>query len=220
MTHKHSAELDFWIRHWDRCIRHHGDWTPAFWNGFDDTTPELSESEYKQARRDLAVKQLREVERMAAKPEGYLDRKTVVEIGPGPVGMLEVCDAAVKVAIEPLADAYREHGLLLPEARGTVYLCKGIEDCGLISNMADIVVASNCLDHVDDLDVALREIRRILRPGGELFLNVEVDHAPTVCEPIVIREKDLGAMFREYDCTHFARVGEDRLWARAVYRLR
>lgn len=221
MTEKTAAELEFWVQHWDRCIRHHGDWKPEFWDRFDDSTPPLSDEAYMRARIDLAERQVARILEMADKPAGYFRDKSVVEIGPGPVGMLEASDALTKVAIEPLADLYRESNLLLPDARGTVYLCKGIEDSGLLSNMADVLVASNCIDHVDDLEVALREIRRVLKPGGELFLNVEVDHPATVCEPIEIREDDLPALLSDYERTyHLREVTGGRQWVRAVYRLR
>lgn len=221
MTEKTGAELDFWVRHWDRCIRHHGDWKPEFWDTFDDSTPLLSEEAYMRARYDLAERQVARILEMADKPAGYFEGKSVVEIGPGPVGMLEASNARTKVAIEPLADLYRENNLLLPDLRGTVYLCKGVEESGLLSNMADVLVASNCIDHVDDLDKALSEIRRILKPGGELFLNVEVDHEATVCEPIEIREEELGELFSQYERTyHLREESGGRQWVRAVYQLR
>ncbi len=48
----------------------------------------------------------------------------------------------------------------------------------------DIVSSINSLDHVDDLDDAIREICRVLASGGELLLVTDVNHKPTVTEPV------------------------------------
>ena len=41
----------------------------------------------------------------------------------------------------------------------------------------------NSLDHVDDLERTVAEIKRITRPGGHVVLAVEVGHEPTWTEP-------------------------------------
>jgi ubiquinone/menaquinone biosynthesis C-methylase UbiE len=96
--------------------------------------------------------------------------------------------------VEPLAERYREHGLLL-EGSGALYLAVGAESIPLLSGSVDVVVARNSLDHVDDPRAVLRETQRLLRPGGTLILNFDVDHAPTVTEPHALtREKVCGAL--------------------------
>ena len=62
-----------------------------------------------------------------------------------------------------------------------------IQKTGLPDNSYDVIMCNHVLEHVDDYHVALREMRRILRPGGVFILsfpvsqNVElVDEDPSV----------------------------------------
>ena len=45
------------------------------------------------------------------------------------------------------------------------------------------MLARNSLDHVDDPELALAEMCRILRVNGTLILIFDVDHKPTATEP-------------------------------------
>ena len=47
----------------------------------------------------------------------------------------------------------------------------------------DVVTSFNSLDHVDDVEDAIREIKRLTKTGGTHLLLVEVLHDPNVCEP-------------------------------------
>jgi ubiquinone/menaquinone biosynthesis C-methylase UbiE len=53
----------------------------------------------------------------------------------------------------------------------------------VVEGSVDVVLARNSLDHVERPGRVLEEIQRVLRPGGTLILNFEVDHAPTRTEP-------------------------------------
>jgi ubiquinone/menaquinone biosynthesis C-methylase UbiE len=50
----------------------------------------------------------------------------------------------------------------------------------------DVVSTFNSLDHVEDADAALAEMRRVLAPGGTLLLLVETGRPPTVTEPLAL----------------------------------
>jgi SAM-dependent methyltransferase len=51
------------------------------------------------------------------------------------------------------------------------------EELPLASDSADVVIALECLEHVMDLDRSLREIDRVLRPGGAVLVTVPLGDA-------------------------------------------
>jgi SAM-dependent methyltransferase len=134
-----------------------------------------------------------EVRRVAAEagsdPEALFAGRVVVDVGPGPLGFPDACPAKVSIGIEPLAERFREHGLLLES--DAVYLAVGAEEIPLVSGSVDVVVSRNSLDHVTSPAAALAEVRRILRPGGALLLSVDIDHPATPTEPHTLTLADV-----------------------------
>jgi SAM-dependent methyltransferase len=118
----------------------------------------------------------------------WLTDKTVVTVGCGCTGDLATWPAAVKIAVDPLLYAYQKLGMLISDDAGTVatvYLSLGIEDLPLLDDCADIVVCRNALDHVPAPATMLDQIRRILRPGGVVYVSVDIGGSPTPDEPTV-----------------------------------
>jgi SAM-dependent methyltransferase len=212
---KEDSELDFWINVWNKNIiekvRKETGLNPE---------DERFEQAYDKERVDVANGQLSGILWMAKKPAGYLDGKVVVEMGPGCNCALEVSNARVKIAIEPIAERYRDNNLLLRGNDSVVYLNVGSEKIPLSSNFADVFVASNCLDHVDDIDATIKEIYRVLKPGGEFFLNVEINHEPTDCEPYALKYQDVVDLFRSFETEFINQMKnpDGREWVRAVFR--
>jgi ubiquinone/menaquinone biosynthesis C-methylase UbiE len=85
-----------------------------------------------------------------------------------------------RVGLDPLAEDYRELGI---EAHLMEYVAAGAEAMPFVDDSFDVVTSLNSLDHVDDLDATVAEIKRVLRPGGHLVLAVEVGHERTWTEP-------------------------------------
>jgi len=112
----------------------------------------------------------------------YLSDKVTVEVGPGPVGFPDACPSRVSIGVDPLVERYAKHGLLLPDSPA-IYVVAGAEQIPFLSASADLVLARNTLDFVDDPSQALGELRRILRPSGRLVLLFDVDHAPSGSQP-------------------------------------
>jgi SAM-dependent methyltransferase len=107
--------------------------------------------------------------------------KRVLDIGCGPRGSLEWCEgASERVGLDPLAKEYLKLGA---DRHKMQYVAAPSEDMPFPDGHFDFVCSFNSLDHVDDLPSTIAEIARATRSGGLFLLLVDVNHAPTPCEP-------------------------------------
>ena len=116
--------------------------------------------------------------------DDFYKGKNVLDIGCGPRGSLEWADmAADRVGLDPLADEYLKLGADRHKMR---YVKSGSEEMPFEDGFFDVVCSFNSLDHVGNLDSTIKEITRILKPGGLFLLLADIHAEPTVCEPQVI----------------------------------
>tara|TARA_B100000795_G_C22794749_1_gene438789 strand:+ start:126 stop:830 length:705 start_codon:yes stop_codon:yes gene_type:complete len=107
--------------------------------------------------------------------------KTVLDIGCGPRGSLEWADNVKRrVGLDPLAKKYikmegRNHDM--------EYIQSGAEQIPFDSGYFDIVTSLNSLDHVDDLKDCIKEIKRVVVPGGFFLMISDIHTYPTLTEP-------------------------------------
>lgn len=122
----------------------------------------------------------------------------LLDVGCGPRGSLEwATNAARRYGVDPLANDYLMLGAIDHEMR---YLCAPSERIPVPDGHCDAVFSFNSLDHVEDVDLTLQEIKRITKPGGLFLLLVEVNHEPTPCEPHMLTPDGLLASLRpEFD---------------------
>jgi SAM-dependent methyltransferase len=110
--------------------------------------------------------------------EGGLDslesgRGMVVEVGSGPIGICSFFPAATRIAVDPLEPFYATNEVLVRVRNPEVDYREGTgEALPIDEGRADLLIIENCIDHVRDVDSVMREIRRVLRPGGILYLTV------------------------------------------------
>jgi SAM-dependent methyltransferase len=108
--------------------------------------------------------------------------KKILDIGCGPRGSLEWADMAqTRVGVDPLADSYRQ---LRMRPQKMTYVASHAETIPFGDGYFDIVASFNSLDHVDDLQACVSEIIRVTAPGGLFLLLTDVNHKPTICEPV------------------------------------
>ncbi|MGH7769895.1 MAG: class I SAM-dependent methyltransferase [Candidatus Binatia bacterium] len=129
-----------------------------------------------------------------------IEGKTVVTIGCGCTGDLAAFPAAVKIAIDPLLNVYHKLGMLVDDEAGgrTLYLSVGAENLPLLDDYADLVICRNALDHMPDPETALKELWRILKQDGSLFVSVDIGGEPTPDEPTVFSVESLGQLLGRY----------------------
>lgn len=131
--------------------------------------------------------------------ETFYQDKVIVDIGCGPRGSLEWASmASRRIGVDPLADEY----LRLGAGRHRMeYICAPAETIPLRDGECDVAFSFNSLDHVEDVERTLNEIKRIVRPGGMFLLLVEINHPPTACEPhLLTPERVTDGLKPEFEC--------------------
>lgn len=134
--------------------------------------------------------------------------KKVLDIGCGPRGSLEWADnTAQRVGLDPLAEAYE---FLIGDNQEMEYTPDFAEDISFPTGHFDIVTSINSLDHVDNLEKVVKEIQRVVSPGGHILIGVEVSPDKKLCEPSPVGW-DLAQLFSEtcdvIDEAHFVFSG-------------
>jgi SAM-dependent methyltransferase len=113
--------------------------------------------------------------------KAFYSDKVILDIGCGPRGSLEWAGmASQRMGLDPLADKYLRLGA---DRHGMEYLHAPAEAIPLAEGSCDVVCSFNSLDHVENVEQAVREIGRVTKPGGLFLLLVDVNHPPTACEP-------------------------------------
>ena len=168
---------------WEPVLRA-GGFNPGDAADFLDGEP-VADS-YEGRRWQQARAEVRRVLREARiEDERFFDGKVVLDVGPGPLGFPDACPARLSIGVEPLAERYREHGLLL-DGSAAVYLAVGAESVPLVSAASTSWSPATASTTWTTRQAVLGEVQRLLRPGGTLILNFDAGHAPTATEPHVL----------------------------------
>lgn len=107
--------------------------------------------------------------------------RTTIELGIGSLGVGVIGflpELPLRVGLDPLEPLTLGCGVGLRQRvqklRESVHYLNGTaERIPLKDESVDLTVCCNALDHVRDANAVLMEIRRIVRPGGALFLEVD-----------------------------------------------
>ncbi len=88
----------------------------------------------------------------------------ILQIGCGPEDIINYLSAGKKYAIDPLADFYKKKFNL---DYSSIFFTEGrAEKLPFKDNYFDVVILANVLDHVEQPEKALLEIRRVLKEKG------------------------------------------------------
>ncbi|MGB9847787.1 MAG: class I SAM-dependent methyltransferase [Minisyncoccia bacterium] len=110
--------------------------------------------------------------------------KTIIDVGCGPRGVVHyITDAKEKIGLDPLINLYSKKYTL---DSNTKFINATAEAIPLEDDYVDIVFCINVLDHIEDPELGLREMHRILKNDGELNFLIN-----TYSKPFLIIEKIL-----------------------------
>lgn len=98
----------------------------------------------------------------------------VIEVGSGAHGLIFYFGAKRGIGIDPLAVSY---GSLFPRWQRCAQTVAAVgESLPFLDKSFDIVLCDNVVDHAESPAKIVRELARILRPGGLLYFTVNIHH--------------------------------------------
>lgn len=137
--------------------------------------------------------------------DGFLKAKVVGDFGCGPRGSLVWArSASIRLGIDILAQRYVQNFPTEYLKHDMVYVTSTEQSIPIPDAFCDVVYSVNSMDHVKDLLPMCNELRRILKPGGEIIGSFNLNHPPDRAEPQTISENILRKMlFRDYEIKHW-----------------
>ena len=98
--------------------------------------------------------------------------KTVLDVGcgDGQIGRALTANGAVVVGVDP---TWGQISVAAERGNGPLYVCASASSLPVANASCDAVLACLVFEHIDDVDSAIAEISRVLKPGGmfAFFLN-------------------------------------------------
>lgn len=113
----------------------------------------------------------------------WASRQRALEVGGGPCPAISVVNWRSAVAVDPLSDAYVAEGLLPAQAGHVSHIVGVGESMPVAAESVDLVICENCLDHVSRPAKVLEELARVLRPGGMIWMLVDLMDQPDPVHP-------------------------------------
>lgn len=101
----------------------------------------------------------------------YLEDKVVLDIGSGPMGgILHLLPCKKKISVDPLNEEYLKN---FPDFYSSQieYIWTGAESIPIKDSSVSLVTCMNALDHVENPEIILNQIKRVLSKSGYLSLS-------------------------------------------------
>lgn len=137
--------------------------------------------------------------------DGFLSGKVVADFGCGPRGSLIWAESAsARIGIDVLTLKYVSEFPTEYTKHNMIYVASTELQIPLPDASCDVVYSVNSLDHVKHLLPMCNELRRILKPGGEMIGSFNLNHRPERAEPQKITQNILRKLlFRDYTIRHW-----------------
>jgi SAM-dependent methyltransferase len=103
-------------------------------------------------------------------------RMVILEVGGGPTPLSDLLTFKRLIVIDPCTDDYKRYFPCPHHHAGKIEESK-------LAGMADLVICTNALDHVDDPETAVARMNQALRPGGFMAIMCAENNALTNPHP-------------------------------------
>jgi len=139
------------------------------------------------------------------KDDSFLMDKVVADFGCGPRGSLLWANSAkIRLGIDVLASKYIECFPKEHLGHNMIYISSTEACIPVPTAFCDVLYSVNSLDHVQNLRPMCEEIRRILKPGGEIIGSFNLHHLRSRAEPQTLSESILKeTLFKGYEIIHW-----------------
>ena len=114
--------------------------------------------------------------------DDFIINKKILDVGCGPNCSFEWAVDAFGIGLDHLIDKYNLE-FKLSKYEDFIRIASKVEYIPFKNNVFDIVSSINSLDHVDDVDVSIKEITRVLKKDGLFLLIVDINNTINKCEP-------------------------------------
>lgn len=150
---------------------------------------------------------------------------TVLEVGSGLVSALSMVDGlrARLLSIDPLMEQYGQVVDLLDRGLpACIYQQGSGEEMTMFKdNSFDVVACINVIDHTPDPNKMLSEIKRILKPGGRFYFEVNFDDALSPAHYAIWNAKKVEEFFGDWipeswQTDYRDEYNQTRYWAKFV----
>lgn len=100
---------------------------------------------------------------------------SILEIGSGPIGIINNLKYGVRCSIDPLENYYKSNKELIELRDNDVCHLSGAGECLPFKDQTlTFVIIDNVIDHTDLPDSVIKEIHRVLRNDGIMYITVNV----------------------------------------------
>lgn len=121
---------------------------------------------------------------MGETDDSSFEGKVVADFGCGPQGTLVWTDKPkTKIGIDVLATRYFEEFPSELQKHDMIYVQSSENVIPIASDYVDYLITINSLDHVYNLDLIAKELKRILKSNGILLAAFNLNEPETECEP-------------------------------------
>lgn len=122
--------------------------------------------------------------------------ENILEIGGGATPLVTHTKFQNQFLVDPLMDFYVENFPSVFPSGADCQKSKG-EDLPYKDDYFDMLISRNVLDHVDDVDECIKEMKRVLKPGGLAYIGMNVFAGPLLVYKTIFKDPEHPYTFSE-----------------------